>query len=150
MHSCKGFDNYLLVLKKLNGVRDIGLLGFDRVEFWVQRHNAQLLCMTKAMGEFLGRLIGDLVDIDVRTTWECFGKYLRVRVAIDVSKTLNRFLRLDLSWDGTWSLLLFRYESLTKYCFYYGVLGHLYSECLLRKDKGVHDADTEFDCGLWM
>ncbi|TXG49399.1 hypothetical protein EZV62_025274 [Acer yangbiense] len=63
--------------KKLNGVGDIGKIGFNRVEFWVQIYNAPLMCMTKDMGVFLGKLIGDLVDIDVGFTGECFGEHVR-------------------------------------------------------------------------
>ncbi|TXG53302.1 hypothetical protein EZV62_022471 [Acer yangbiense] len=84
--------------------------------------------MTKEMGEFLGRIIGDLVDIDIGSTSECFSKYLRVRVAIDVSKPLKRFLRMDLSVDDR----------------------HSYSMCMARKEGGFRDAGTEFDFGPWM
>ncbi|TXG57168.1 hypothetical protein EZV62_018481 [Acer yangbiense] len=90
------FDNCLLVLEKLSGVREITRLPFNRVAFWVQIINAPLLCITKEMGEFIGRCLGDLVDIDVGVTGECFGKYMRLRVAIDISKPLKRFLRLEL------------------------------------------------------
>ncbi|TXG56846.1 hypothetical protein EZV62_018159 [Acer yangbiense] len=100
------------------------------------------------MGEFHGGLIGDLVDIDVGSIGECFGKHLKVRVAIDVSKPLKRFL--DLSKDGRESLLLLRYEKLPEYCFCYGMTGHSYFECLPRKKGFVRDAGIEFDFGPWM
>ncbi|TXG72788.1 hypothetical protein EZV62_001367 [Acer yangbiense] len=99
------------------------------------------------MGEFLVKPIGDLVDIDVGSSGECFGKYLRVKVSIDVSKLLKRFLRLDLSEGGKESLLLLRYEKLYEYCFECGVLGHFYSECLLRNDGVFRSVETEFDFG---
>ncbi|KAK2663140.1 hypothetical protein Ddye_001714 [Dipteronia dyeriana] len=105
--------------------------------------------MTKEMGEFVGRLIGDLVDIDVGSTGECFGKYLRVLVAIDISKPLTRFLRLDLSKDGKESLLLLHYEKLPDYCFHC-VWCHTYAGCALRRDGNIHGVDTEFDFGPWM
>ncbi|TXG72781.1 hypothetical protein EZV62_001360 [Acer yangbiense] len=101
----------------MNSLGEIGSLKFQREEFWVQIHNTPLLCMTNEIGEFLRRIIGDLVDIDVGMTGECFSKYLRVRVAIDVSKPLKRFLRMDLSGDDSESLLLLRYEKLPKYYF---------------------------------
>ncbi|TXG48348.1 hypothetical protein EZV62_027642 [Acer yangbiense] len=109
------FDNCLLVLEKLTGVGDIAKLPFDGVVFWVQVMNAPLIYMTKEMGEFIGRCLGDLVDIDVGVTGECFGKYMRLRVAIDLSKPLQRFLRLKLKKREI-SMLLIRYEKLLEYC----------------------------------
>ncbi|TXG62355.1 hypothetical protein EZV62_013718 [Acer yangbiense] len=69
--------------------------------------NAPLMCMTKEIGEFIGKLIGELKDIDVGLTRECFGKYMRLKVEVDVSKSLKRFLRLELE-KGKESILLLR------------------------------------------
>ncbi|TXG63514.1 hypothetical protein EZV62_010508 [Acer yangbiense] len=144
------FDNSLLVMEKLNGLGEIGKVRFQRVEFWVQIHNAPLLCMTKELGEYLGKIIGDLVDIDVGSTGECFGKYLRVRVAIDISQPLKRFLRMDLAGDDSESLLLLRYEKLPNYCFCYGLVGHSYPMCKVRMIGGARAAGTNFDYGPWI
>ena len=86
------FDNCLLVLEKISGAGEIRNLPFNRVAFWMLIPNAPLMCMTKEMGEFLRQLIGELVDMDVRVISECFGKYMRLRVVVDVSKSLKRFL----------------------------------------------------------
>ncbi|TXG66596.1 hypothetical protein EZV62_007871 [Acer yangbiense] len=72
--------------------------------------NALFLYMTKEMGEFLGQLIGELRDIDVGVTGECFGKYMRLKVDIDVSKPLKRFLCLELEKKKELILLLRREE----------------------------------------
>ncbi|TXG63892.1 hypothetical protein EZV62_010886 [Acer yangbiense] len=141
------FDNSLLVLDKLSGIGDIAKLGFNRVVFWVQIPNAPLLCMTREMGEFIGQLIGELVDIDVGVTGECFGKYMHLKVAIDVSKPLKRFLILELV-KGEEYLLLLRYEKLPEYCFHYGIIGHSHQECHNKKDSRA--ASLEFDFDPWL
>ncbi|TXG46182.1 hypothetical protein EZV62_028316 [Acer yangbiense] len=143
------FDNSLLVLEKLSSTRDIARLGFNKVVFSVQIPNAHLLCMTKEMGEFLGQLIGELVDIDVGVTGECFGKYLRLKVAIDISKPLKRFLRLELV-KGEKSILLLRYEKLPIYCFHCGFIGHSHQECSNKKVDDVRVSNVEFDFGPWL
>ncbi|KAK2661568.1 hypothetical protein Ddye_000142 [Dipteronia dyeriana] len=56
-------------------------------------------------------LIGELVEIDIRVIGECFGKYMRLNMAIDVLKPLKRFLRLELE-TGKESILLLWYERL--------------------------------------
>ncbi|TXG60826.1 hypothetical protein EZV62_012189 [Acer yangbiense] len=144
------FDNCLLALEKVNGVGDIDQVGFHRADFWVQIHNAPLLCMTKEMGMFLGQIIGELKDIDVGSTGECFGKYLRVRVAIDLNQPLKRFLRMDLTGDGKESLLLLRYKKLPEYCFHCGRLGHSFSDCGLRKENHARPMDVDFEFGAWL
>ncbi|TXG70673.1 hypothetical protein EZV62_005608 [Acer yangbiense] len=106
----------------------------------IEIHNAPLLCMTKELGEYLGKIIGDLVDIDVGLTGECFGKYLRVRVAIDISQPLKRFLMMDLAEDGSESLLLLRYEKLPDYCFCCGLVGHSYPMCTTNLTGGAQTA----------
>ncbi|TXG50932.1 hypothetical protein EZV62_023456 [Acer yangbiense] len=121
------FDNSLLVLEKSSGLGNVASLAFNRVAFWIQIPNAPLMCMTKEMGEFIGQLIGDLKDIDVGSTWECFGKYMRLRVELDVSKPLKRFLRLELE-KGKESISLLRYEKLPEYCYHCAIVGHSYQE----------------------
>ncbi|TXG60127.1 hypothetical protein EZV62_014700 [Acer yangbiense] len=111
--------------------------------------NAPLICMTKEMREFIGRLIGELVDIDVVVTEECFRKYMQLRVAIDVSKPLKRYLRLELS-KGEESILLIQYEKFPEYCFQCGIIGHSYQDCQGRKDQTSLEVNKEFDFGPWM
>ncbi|TXG67284.1 hypothetical protein EZV62_008559 [Acer yangbiense] len=142
------FDNCLMVLEKPSGVGNIAKLGFSRVIFWIQIPNASLLCMTKEMGEFLGQLIGELVDIDVGVTGECFGKYIHLKVAIDISKPLKKFLRIELV-EGEESILLLRYERLPEYCFRCGIIGHSYQECHNKEKEGLSSVNMQFDYGPW-
>ncbi|TXG73116.1 hypothetical protein EZV62_001695 [Acer yangbiense] len=143
------FDNCLIVLEKFDRVGDIARLPFDRVVFWIQIFNAPLLCMTKEMGEFIGSCVGDLVDIDVGVTGECYGKYMRLRVAIDVSKPLKRFMRLELK-QGVESMLLIRYEGLPEYCFHCGIIGHSYQACHARNKSDNSGSGMDFTYGPWL
>ncbi|KAK2642027.1 hypothetical protein Ddye_023790 [Dipteronia dyeriana] len=97
------------------------------------------LCL---VGEFLGQLIGDLVEIDVGVTRECFRKHMRLKVVIDASKPLKRFLRLELG-KGNESILLLRYERLPEYCFHYSLLGYSYQECQIWKETARRE-DMDF------
>ncbi|TXG69574.1 hypothetical protein EZV62_004509 [Acer yangbiense] len=144
------FDGCLMVLEKLDGVGKIVDMSFNRVSFWIQIHNAPLLCMTKEMGEFIGQLIGEVVDIDVGSTGECFGKYMRIRVVIDVSMPLKRFLRVELDDMGTESMLLIRYEKIPKFCFQCGLLGHGVKECSDGLGAIGKELNKEFEFGAWL
>ncbi|TXG50274.1 hypothetical protein EZV62_022798 [Acer yangbiense] len=105
-----------------------------------------LLVLKKLEGD--GKISGDMVDIDVGSSGECFGKYLRIRVAIDVLKPLKRFLRLELTEKGKESMVLLRYERLPEYCFRCGILGHSFREChTVGEDVGQ---SSEFDFRPWL
>ncbi|KAL5789588.1 hypothetical protein ACOSQ2_004476 [Xanthoceras sorbifolium] len=51
------FDRSLLVLEKPRGNGFIDEMSFSMVEFWVQVHNVPIVCMTKNIGLFIGRLL---------------------------------------------------------------------------------------------
>ena len=105
--------------------------------------------MTKEMGGFIGKCLGGLVDIDVGVTGECFGKYMRIRVAIDVSKPLKRFLRLEFK-QGVESMVLVRYERLPEYCFHCGIIGHSYQVCQARTGNDSFVSEKGFEYGPWL
>ncbi|KAK2664984.1 hypothetical protein Ddye_003558 [Dipteronia dyeriana] len=85
------FDNFLIVLVEPNGKSDILHMPFDRAAFWIQIHNVPLLCITKRIWQFLGNLIGDVVEIDEGASGDCddfeaeellFGAWLKDNVPI--------------------------------------------------------------------
>ncbi|KAL5773580.1 hypothetical protein ACOSQ2_013504 [Xanthoceras sorbifolium] len=115
------FDNALLVLEVPTGIGDIARMKFDRVAFWIQIQNVPLLCMTKDIGAYLGGLIGEVQDVDLDASGDCFGKFLRVRVFVDVNKPLKRLIRVDLAGSGEVTIMLLRYERLPDFCCRSGV-----------------------------
>ncbi|TXG51186.1 hypothetical protein EZV62_023710 [Acer yangbiense] len=76
----------------------------------VQIHNLPLLCMTKEIGFFLGRMIGEVSDYDTGTSMDGSGSFLRVRVKVPMDKPLRRSLRVDvlsnvvlvILWRAAW------------------------------------------------
>ncbi|TXG51132.1 hypothetical protein EZV62_023656 [Acer yangbiense] len=94
------FDDSLIVLEEPIRKGSIKGLKFDKVEFWVQISNLPLLCMTKEIAQFIGDIIGEVREVDTSPTRDCLGKFVRVRVAVDITKPLRRFLRVDVLGDG--------------------------------------------------
>ncbi|TXG46581.1 hypothetical protein EZV62_027919 [Acer yangbiense] len=138
------FDNFLIVLLEPYGKGDIMNMKFERAAFWIQIHNVPLLCMTKKIGHFLGSMIGDVEDIDEGASGDCDGKYLRVRVAINVVRPLHQILRVDVIGDGVESIMLLRYECLPDHCHQCGKLGHRTMECTITGDT------NELPFGAWL
>ncbi|KAH7543859.1 hypothetical protein JRO89_XS15G0033400 [Xanthoceras sorbifolium] len=61
--------------------------------------------------------------------WVHRGLFLRLRVAIDISKPLKRVLRVKLDRMKEEKTLLLKYERLPEYCLCCGLVGHSYREC---------------------
>ncbi|KAK2633333.1 hypothetical protein Ddye_032740 [Dipteronia dyeriana] len=71
-------------------------MNFNKLEFWIQIHNIPLLCMTEEIGIFLGKMIGEVRDVDFEAAKDVSDRFIRVRVVINVNETLLRSLRADL------------------------------------------------------
>ncbi|KAL5739486.1 hypothetical protein ACOSQ2_028666 [Xanthoceras sorbifolium] len=140
------FDRSLIVLEepKDNGV--IGSLKFTQAEFWVQVHNVPLVCMTREIGLFLGRKIGAVRELDLGATGDCMGKFLRIRVLIDISKSLRRCIRVALNGTGKATTMLLHYERLPEFCSQCGFIGHATRECI-EVDQEALVNPQEFEYG---
>lgn len=46
--------------------------------------------MTREVGEQIGRTVGEVEEVDVSATDNLLGKYIRVRVRIDITQALCR------------------------------------------------------------
>ncbi|KAK3227088.1 hypothetical protein Dsin_006950 [Dipteronia sinensis] len=71
------FDDVLIVLEEPTGKGAIKSLKFNMAEFWVQISNILMLYMTKDIGHFLGCMIGDVREVDVRSSRDCLGHTIR-------------------------------------------------------------------------
>ncbi|KAL5739801.1 hypothetical protein ACOSP7_028696 [Xanthoceras sorbifolium] len=114
------FDHNLIVLEKPDGVGEISKLGFNRLEIWVQIFNIPLLCMNRGMAKFLAEQIGSVVEIPAESK-ECRGRFMHVKVQIDISRPLRRVVRLDV--DGELIVALLKYKRLPEFCFACGKIG---------------------------
>ncbi|TXG69857.1 hypothetical protein EZV62_004792 [Acer yangbiense] len=94
------FDSALIAMEIPVGKGTIGSLSFNQADFWIQIHQVPLLCMTREIGQFLGGLIGMVIDVDGGASGDCVGKFMRVRVQVDISRALKRCLRVDILGDG--------------------------------------------------
>ena len=69
---------------------------FEKARFCVRIYGLPLKLMNDDIAGVLGRRIGDLVGIDQSMSRVGVGKFLRVRVEIDINKPLRRFVTVKL------------------------------------------------------
>ncbi|KAL5834609.1 hypothetical protein ACOSQ4_014106 [Xanthoceras sorbifolium] len=138
------FNNDLIVLEEPKGLGDLSKLSFNRASFWIQIHNVPVFCMSNEVGIWLGNMIGDLKDIDFGPSGDCLGKFMWVRVNIDISLPLKRALRVSL--DGESVTVLLRYERLPNFCRLCGKLGHVIGTC----PNSINGALSSSTFGAWL
>ena len=122
------YDKSLVVFRRAVDVETAPLLPFDSVTFWIQLHNVPEQCLTKATGEVVGNTIGGLVQVaDPEDDGEG-GEFLRVRVVVDIKKSLPRCCKLWSEGEHIgWALL--KFERLPNFCYWCGKVTHGENDC---------------------
>lgn len=141
------FDRALVILKSPNVNDNLSTMDFSSASMWIQIHNVPFNCMTRTMAHMLGSTIGSVEEVDCDNNNEWTGPFMRLRVAIKITKPLRRGVKLRTSEDtAAWCPIL--YEKLPDLCFRCGMIGHLQRECQLlgnlSGEKGC------FEYGEWM
>ncbi|TXG49106.1 hypothetical protein EZV62_024981 [Acer yangbiense] len=123
------FEKSLIALEKPVGTGNISLLGFNKVELWVQIHDVPIMYMNRRMEKWMAEQIGEVIDIPSESK-ECWGRYMRVKVQIDIHKSLKRWLRLKLDKTENIVVVGLKYEILPEFCYDCGKIRHGIKECL--------------------
>ncbi|KAK2652171.1 hypothetical protein Ddye_012027 [Dipteronia dyeriana] len=118
------FERAIIILEKHTGTGEIIELKLNQTESWIQIHNDPLICLSGEVGAFLGKMVGEVREVDVEIGKGDSDCFLCVRVGIDVFKPLKRRLKVDILSFGTITIMLLRYERLQDCCFSCGRLGH--------------------------
>ncbi|TXG61742.1 hypothetical protein EZV62_013105 [Acer yangbiense] len=109
-----------------------------------------LMVLEKPVYGFLGSMIGEVLDIDGGNSGDCVGKFMRVRIRMDITKPLKRCLWVDIMGDGTETIMILRYERLPNHCFKCGLIDHSTAEC---KEEGsciLVNGKEELPYGMWL
>ncbi|TXG70099.1 hypothetical protein EZV62_005034 [Acer yangbiense] len=144
------FDRAIIAFEEPSGTGDVASMNFNRVEFWVQIHNLPLLCLTEDIGTFLGKMIGEVTDVDLLVAKNIGENFIRVRVVIDSEKLLKRSLRVDLLGNGIITTMLLRYERLQDFCFKCNKLGHSLRECSEPGDGEESITEAQLRLNVWL
>ncbi|CAL2258644.1 unnamed protein product [Prunus armeniaca] len=78
---------------------------------------------------------------------ECLGRFLKIRVSVDVSTPLRRGKKMMLP-SGNTMFVEFRYERLSEFCFCCGRVGHVFKECSFVDPAAKHASDKPY--GIWL
>lgn len=141
------YDRALLLFEEPTGDSCGEDKEFRYVSFWTHFHKLPYACFSRASVMEIGSLLGKVEKVDIdddnEPTW---GSLLRVKVQIDVHKTLKRgiFLKSRNKAEDKW--IKVTYEKLPDFCYGYGHFGHTIKEC--EAENGMDEDDLPY--GGWL
>ncbi|KAK2639029.1 hypothetical protein Ddye_026824 [Dipteronia dyeriana] len=144
------FDKVLIVMEKPEGKGSIDSLRLNWADFWVQIHQVPLIYMTKEIGRFLRGMIGQVLDVDRGASGDCVGKFLCVRVRVNILNSLKCCLRVDILGDGSKTIMILRYDRLLSHCLRCGMVNHITHECIDDEPVPNVEGKENFPFGIWL
>ncbi|XP_059669467.1 uncharacterized protein LOC132314648 [Cornus florida] len=118
---------------------------FRSVPFWIRITNVPLDLMTEGAPKELASSFLTCEKVEVHDLGFAGGRYIRIRVCVDVSKPFRRGLRIVHEGKRKWTKL--RYERLPSLCYFCGRVGHAVRCCPSKLDSDPID-DRQFGCWL--
>jgi hypothetical protein len=120
---------------------------FSSTPIWIQIHDMPLGCMNRVVGGQIGSSLGEVEDVAVAEDDVGWGRYLRIRVAINLYHPLERGRTLLISGKSCW--VSFKYEKLPIFCFRCGCIIHGPNGCAESTMRKNHLEGSE-GWGLWL
>jgi hypothetical protein len=133
-----------VMIEDYDGLTDPEKVVFNGMYVWAQIHGIPELYRKEVVVDDLARRIGKAKEVQMAPKLFYEGNYVRIRVMIDTSKPLMRFVSLSVTGEGRKRLAV-KYEKVPFFCKRCGLLGHDHEEC----GDGVWE-EKDLQYGTWM
>jgi hypothetical protein len=133
-----------VLIEDYDGLTDPENVVFNGMYVWAQIHGIPELYRKTVVVDDLARRIGKTKEVQMAPKLFYEGNYVRIRVMIDISKPLMRFVSLSVVGEGRKRLAV-KYEKIPFFCKRCGLLGHDHEEC----GDGVWE-EKDMQYGIWM
>lgn len=121
------FEGNIFLIRHLEAQEQPSKIHLFEAHIWTRFYDAPLSCMNPSMKEALASSLGNFICSD--PLLDVFGKYIRVKIGIDITKPLKRGIYVMVGGEKLW--LHIKYESLPTFCFNCGHDGHTFKRCEL-------------------
>lgn len=126
----RNFNKCLILTKEFDGGQQVKHISIKEAYFCVRVYDLPLMARNEFIGHIVGASLGRVENVDLDAREIEWGEFMRVRVCIDIIKSLLRRKRLNIGPKNlVW--ISFTYERFPDICFCYGVLGHSHHNCTL-------------------
>ncbi|XP_030936731.1 uncharacterized protein At4g02000-like [Quercus lobata] len=143
------YEKQLVLLQDFDGDQDPKDIVLRWYPFWVQMYNLPLKHRTRETGMAIGASLGEVLEVDVADSRVQWGKCLRVRVKIDVSRKLIRGRKINVDEGVAW-WVLFKYERLPNFCYRCGLLENDLKDCTQKEELDKTGKMGELQYSAWM
>jgi hypothetical protein len=130
------FGKDLVVMMELDETKEIEEMEFVHIPIWVRVLKLPLGMMNKATGEAIGEELGSFMTMDLDEDGTARGRYLRIKVHLDIRKPLMRGVTMCVGEEENPLWCPLEYEFLPDYCYMCGVIGHVDRNCVEKVGKG--------------
>ncbi|KAI4966968.1 hypothetical protein ZWY2020_034639 [Hordeum vulgare] len=147
------FDKALLVLEEYDPMKIVDEYAFKIIPIWIRVYGLPLGYMHRySSWDIIAKNFQELVEVDVGPDGAVVGKFLWVKVKLDISVPLMRGFLLDREKDSKDNSMNvekekekqgkkvlwcgFEYEYLPDFCYTCGIIGHGEKECVSRPKAG--------------
>ncbi|KAA3464887.1 nucleolin-like [Gossypium australe] len=141
------FNNHLLIFSRIQENEDPMAIPLVYADWWVQIHDLPPGFFSDSMAVQFGNFIGNFLEHDSKQILNGFRSFMRIRVQIDVRKSLKHRKKVMIS-ASKFSFINFKYEKLTLFCFLCGCLGHGESFCPMRLRIGPQEVEFGWNLTL--
>lgn len=126
-----------------------GNVKFESVSLWIQIWGAPFDMASPQVAAEVGRRLGEVEEVEKRRRQDTQNLFMRVKVAIPISKPIRRGGFLAGS-EGQRTWVTFKYERLPLFCHWCGILGHDLKHCAhyFARTKGGGEVICQF--GDWL
>ncbi|KAK5794707.1 hypothetical protein PVK06_035948 [Gossypium arboreum] len=138
------FNRHLIIFHKLEQGEDLLEVPLNYSIFWAQIHNLPMGLMSKGMACQFGNFIGTFMEYDTALISRGIGRFMRIRVKVDVRIPLKRIVL----GQNCSVFAYFQYEKLTLFYFLCGKLGHGEGFYLMRVTFGTQVVEFRWDISL--
>ena len=130
------FGKDLVVIVNFDQSKLVEELEFAHIPIWVRATKMPLGMMNRLVGEAIGEDIGEFMEMDREEDGTAVGRFLRIKVRLDIRKPLMRWVTLNVGEDekALWCPLV--YEYLPDFCYTCALIGHIDKSCHIKLQKG--------------
>lgn len=117
--------------------------------FWIRIHDLPLMARNEHVGQCVGEALSRLIEVDVDVGEVEWGEFMRVRVAIYITKPLIQRKKFNIDLPKPFWLHN-TYERLLNLCFCYGLLGQRQKDCKLWPSMKESFTEVGLPYGNWL
>ncbi|KAL8554502.1 hypothetical protein ACS0TY_002617 [Phlomoides rotata] len=144
------FKKNIVALQELDRGEQPSAVVFNKAPLWIRIYDLPIASRNEKVLIAIASKCGTLIEIDPESI-NGIGRSARLKVRVDIQKPLKKGLNLEMkNSKPLW--INFKYERLTSFCYYCGMLGHMKWECdLMEGEESVLKIlDDHLSFGEWL